>query len=168
MERLKERFTSHHFASSTDTETPKIRPLSLGPRGILEEVNPAKSSLSALLVRVTRCSDNIYVAIIPQRSNGGGGKGWKRQRPVNGSLNDNFGSFLRNAFRQSPPVDARVSEVRLASPTPTRDEAREDRPGSAISHRPSNLTDLWFDDRLPRQRSSVPGPGLESHLRELR
>lgn len=44
----------------------------------------------------------------------------------------------------------------------------ENKQAPGASHRRLNLTDLWFDGRLPRQRSLVPGLEMESHLRELR
>ena len=64
--------------------------------------------------------------------------------------------------------DDQWKESRRMRDVKERTDVCENRQAPGASHRRLNLTDFWFDDRLPRQKFLVRGLEMESHLYELR
>lgn len=64
--------------------------------------------------------------------------------------------------------DDQWKESRRMRDVKERTDVCENKQAPGASHRRLNLTDFWFDDRLPRQKFLVRGLEMESHLHELR
>lgn len=147
-------------------------------------------SLSMLLAPHMRAAPNIYVVITLQQSDRASPwcplTGERRRNNNYESLNDDIfiaSSYtthrhpckfievpLRSCTRSLQKIANDESAGGKSSSGGAKERAGicENKQAPGASHRRLNLTDLWFDDRLPRQRSLVPGLEMESHLRELR